>query len=158
VGSLTGSGRQSACHSSYRVENSTKSQQQTSIIGHLRMPRYATKGVTERCRLFWLTKSALLYEPKCGGRERGLQGLSPWVQLFTWSSDKLWRSNSIFNPHYVCRYLRVRPWPDSLVIELLQTFDSNAINMGLLSLDIPTGLKGIRDHSNSKGNRPVSIV
>ncbi len=28
-----------------------------------------------------------------GGR---LQGLSQWVQLYTWSPNKLWRSNSIF--------------------------------------------------------------
>jgi hypothetical protein len=27
----------------------------------------------------------------------GLQGLSQWVQLCTWSPNKLWRSNSIFN-------------------------------------------------------------
>ncbi len=26
-----------------------------------------TLGVTKRCRLSWLTNSALLYEPKCGG-------------------------------------------------------------------------------------------
>ncbi len=39
-----------------------------------------------------------LYEPKCGGGEScGLRGLSQWVQLWTWSPNKLWRSNSIFN-------------------------------------------------------------
>ncbi len=32
------------------------------------------KGVTKRCRLPWLTNSALVYEPKCGGG--GLRGLS----------------------------------------------------------------------------------
>ncbi len=26
-----------------------------------------TQGVTKRCRLSWLTNSALVYEPKCGG-------------------------------------------------------------------------------------------
>jgi hypothetical protein len=26
-----------------------------------------SRGVTKRCRLSWLTNSALLYEPKCGG-------------------------------------------------------------------------------------------
>ncbi len=26
------------------------------------------QGVTKRCRLSWLTNSALVYEPKCGGR------------------------------------------------------------------------------------------
>jgi hypothetical protein len=25
------------------------------------------RGVTKRCRLSWLTNSALVYEPKCGG-------------------------------------------------------------------------------------------
>ncbi len=33
---------------------------------------------------------------KCGGRGE-LWGLSQWVQLCTWSPNKLWRSNSIFN-------------------------------------------------------------
>ncbi len=57
------------------------------------------QGVTKRCRPSWLTNSALLYEPKCGGW--GLLGLSQWVQLCTWSPNKLWRSNSMFNlkPH-----------------------------------------------------------
>ncbi len=30
-------------------------------------------------------------------RGGGLRDLSQWVQLFTWSPNKLWRSNSIFN-------------------------------------------------------------
>jgi hypothetical protein len=33
--------------------------------------------------------------PKCGGV--GLRGLSQWVRLCTWSPNKIWRSNSIFN-------------------------------------------------------------
>ncbi len=28
-------------------------------------------GVTKRCRLSWLTKSAIEYEPRCGGRGKG---------------------------------------------------------------------------------------
>ncbi len=40
-------------------------------------------GVTKRCRLSWLTNSALVYEPKCGGSEGELRGLSRWVQLYT---------------------------------------------------------------------------
>jgi hypothetical protein len=28
---------------------------------------YANQGVTKRCRLSWLTNSALVHEPKCGG-------------------------------------------------------------------------------------------
>ncbi len=43
-------------------------------------------------------KNKNLHESKCGGREE-LRGLSQWgtVQLCTWSPNKLWRSNSIFN-------------------------------------------------------------
>jgi hypothetical protein len=29
-------------------------------------------GVTKRCRLSWLTKSAFVYEPKCGGEGEGV--------------------------------------------------------------------------------------
>ncbi len=54
-------------------------------------------GVIKRCRLSWLTNRALVYEPKAGGGGGGLRGLSQWVQLCTWSPNKLWRSNSIFN-------------------------------------------------------------
>jgi hypothetical protein len=57
--------------------------------------RIENRGVTKRCRLSWLTNSALVYKPKRGGRE--LWGLSQWVQLCAWNSNKLWRSNSIFN-------------------------------------------------------------
>jgi hypothetical protein len=32
----------------------------------------------------------------------GVRGLSQWVQLCTWSPNKLWRSNSIF---YLCLYV-----------------------------------------------------
>ncbi len=41
-------------------------------------PAYSTRGVTNRCRLSWLTNSALVYEPKCGGQ--GMRGLSQWVR------------------------------------------------------------------------------
>ncbi len=34
------------------------------------------RGVTKRCRLSWLTNSALVYEPKCGVR-RGVAGSQP---------------------------------------------------------------------------------
>ncbi len=40
------------------------------------------QGVTKRCRLSWLTNSALVYELKYGGRGEWL-GLSQWVQLYT---------------------------------------------------------------------------
>jgi hypothetical protein len=41
------------------------------------------QGVTKRCRLSCLTHA--------------WGGLSQWVQLCTWSPNKLWRSNYIFN-------------------------------------------------------------
>jgi hypothetical protein len=31
------------------------------------------QGVTKRCRLSWLTNSALVYEPKCGGMGGGAE-------------------------------------------------------------------------------------
>jgi hypothetical protein len=37
---------------------------------------YCSQGVTTRCRLSWLTNSALVYEPKCGGRGGGIAGVS----------------------------------------------------------------------------------
>ncbi len=54
---------------------------------------HSVQGVTKRCRLSWLTNRALVYEPKCGGGG-WLQGFCQWVQLCTWSPNKLWRSNS----------------------------------------------------------------
>ena len=56
------------------------------------------QGVTKRCRLSWLTNSALVYEPKCGGRG-GVCGASaqPMSTAVNRSPNKLWRSNSIFN-------------------------------------------------------------
>jgi hypothetical protein len=54
--------------------------------------RSSRQGVTKRCRLSWLTKSALLYEPKC--RVSSMQWV--YIQLHR-SPKKFWRSNSIFN-------------------------------------------------------------
>jgi hypothetical protein len=54
------------------------------------------QGVTKRCRLSWLTSSALVYEPKCGGRGR-VAGSQPMSTAVHRSPNKLWRSNSIFN-------------------------------------------------------------
>ncbi len=52
--------------------------------------------VAKRCRLPWLTNSALEYEPKCGGG--GCCGVSAnECSCAAWSPNKLWRSNSIFN-------------------------------------------------------------
>ncbi len=38
---------------------------------------------TKRCRPSWLTNSARIYEPKCGGETGWLWGLSQRVQLYT---------------------------------------------------------------------------
>ncbi len=65
--------------------------------------RELCQGVTKRCRLSWLTNSALVYEPKCGGKGGGVAG-SP---LCKWNKNKLWRSTSIFN--LCCVYFRPAP-------------------------------------------------
>ncbi len=53
------------------------------------------QGVTKRCRLSWLTNSALVYKPKCGWE--GVAGSRPMSTAvhMEWSLNKLWRSNSI---------------------------------------------------------------
>jgi hypothetical protein len=38
------------------------------MIGNNCFVRLKEQGVTKRCRLSWLTNSALVYRPKCGGR------------------------------------------------------------------------------------------
>jgi hypothetical protein len=55
----------------------------------------SSQGVTKRCRLSWLTNSALVYEPKCGGRGRVAES-QPMSTAVHRSPNKLWRSNSIF--------------------------------------------------------------
>jgi hypothetical protein len=57
--------------------------------------KVADQGVTKRCRLSWLTNSALAYEPKCRVREE-LQA-QPMSTVVYRSPNKLWRYNSIFN-------------------------------------------------------------
>jgi hypothetical protein len=56
---------------------------------------FSDQGVTKRCRLSWLTNSAIVYEPKCGGG--GCGGSQPMSTAVHRSPNKLWRSNSIFN-------------------------------------------------------------
>ncbi len=34
--------------------------------------------------------------------EGGMRGFSQWVQLYTWSPNKLWRSNSDLTPYLTC--------------------------------------------------------
>jgi hypothetical protein len=65
---------------------------------------WSKKGVTKRCRLSWLTNSALVYEPKCGGRG-GVAGSQPMSTAVHRSPNKLWRSSSIFNLWLWCRKL-----------------------------------------------------
>ncbi len=48
--------------------------------------------------LGWPKSPLYIWAPK--------RGLGQWVQLFTWSPNKLWRSNSIFN---LCVYLKGNP-------------------------------------------------
>ncbi len=70
------------------------------------------QAVTKRCRLSWLTKSALVYEPKCGGREvfagsqlctgtsKNLGDLAPYFTFRFWA-DCLPRTESLrINIHF----------------------------------------------------------
>jgi hypothetical protein len=72
-----------------------------NVVLHL-PSEYCPQGVTKRCRLSWLTNSALVCEPKWGVGGGGLRGLSQWLQLCKWSPNKLWRSNSILYLTYDC--------------------------------------------------------
>ncbi len=60
---------------------------------------YSSQRVTRRCRLSWLTNS-----PNAWGWGGGLRDLSQWIQLCTWSPNKLRRSNSIFNLWFKWNY------------------------------------------------------
>jgi hypothetical protein len=51
-----------------------------------------TKGVKKRCRLSWLTNSALVYEHKCGGGEGGVEGSQPMRTAVHRKPNKLWCS------------------------------------------------------------------
>jgi hypothetical protein len=52
------------------------------------------RGVTKRCRLSWLTNSALVYEPKCGGKGKKSQPRSTAVHR---SPNNHWKSDFIFS-------------------------------------------------------------
>jgi hypothetical protein len=55
------------------------------------------QGATNRCRLSWLTNSALVYEPKCGKGGGCCGVLTNKYEICTnctWCPNKLWRSNS----------------------------------------------------------------
>jgi hypothetical protein len=61
-----------------------------------------TQGVTKRCRLSWLTNSALVYEPKCRGWDCGVSANE--YSCAHGAPNKLWRSNPYLT--YVCTYLK----------------------------------------------------
>jgi hypothetical protein len=52
----------------------------------------AIQGVSKRCRLSWLTSSALVYKPKCGGWG-WVAGSQPMSTAVHRSPNKLWISN-----------------------------------------------------------------
>ncbi len=54
------------------------------------------QGLTKRCRLSWLTNSALVYEPKCGGGGE-LRGISQWVQLSNGNASETKANESFDN-------------------------------------------------------------
>jgi hypothetical protein len=72
-----------------------------NIIKYYIQYKIRHRGVTKKCRLSWLTNSAIVYEPKCGRMGWmgwGGGGVSANEQsLCAWSLNKLQRSNSIFN-------------------------------------------------------------
>ncbi len=54
---------------------------------------WGRQGATRGCRQSSWPIAPLVYEPKCGGRG----GLRDCAYHVTWSPNKLWRSNSMFN-------------------------------------------------------------
>jgi len=64
------------------------------------------QGVTKRCRLSWLTNTALVYEPKRGG----LRYLSLWVQLCSWAQINF----GDLTPRLNCRTVKQSPCPKFL--------------------------------------------
>jgi hypothetical protein len=63
----------------------------------------------QRCRLSWLTNSALVYEPKWGegGKGGGVAGSQSMSIAVHRSPNKLWRSNSILT--YAPLWFEYRP-------------------------------------------------
>ncbi len=60
-----------------RKKDQVRSAQNLFQISSFSIPYLLNQGVTKRCRLSWLTNSALLYEPKCGVRGGGVAGSRP---------------------------------------------------------------------------------
>ncbi len=76
--------------------------------GQIESDLHCKLGVTKRCRLSWLTNSALVYESKCRRRGGGVAGSQPMSTANYFMStavhmgaqinpNKLWSSNSVFN-------------------------------------------------------------
>jgi hypothetical protein len=65
-------------------------------VSHRTARKQSSQGVTKRCRLTWLTNSALVYEPNYRGWGV-VVGSQPMSTALHRSPNKLWGSNSIFN-------------------------------------------------------------
>jgi len=65
--------------------------------------------VTKRCRLSWLTHSALVYEPECRGKGAvaGVLANEYSCAQCKWSPNKLWRTKSILTTMYMYPLLRL---------------------------------------------------
>ncbi len=61
------------------------------------LSKSCTRGVTKRCRLSWLTNSALVYEPTCGGGGSCGVSVNGTHTAGHKNPNKLWRSNSILH-------------------------------------------------------------
>jgi hypothetical protein len=80
------------------------------------------QGVTRRCRLSWLTNSALVYESKCGGMGGGGEGGCvasaneySCARHVTWSPNKLFRDLSPFLTLGYCTKSASNAWTASLM-------------------------------------------
>ncbi len=72
------------------------------LLMHYILLFYCLAGGTKRCRLSWLTNSAVVNEPKCGGWGGGwVAGSQPMSTACTWSPNKLWRSTVQYNSMFI---------------------------------------------------------
>ncbi len=75
-----------------------------SVGGYRSQPRESQRDVVY---LGWPIAPSYM-SPNAGGGGGELRGLSQWVQPGTWSPNKLWRSNSIFDLCTVCSSFAVK--------------------------------------------------
>jgi hypothetical protein len=105
------------------------------------------QGVIKRCRLSWLTNSALVYESKCEGRGRCRVSADEYscAHHVTWSPNKLWSSNSIFNLWdnvLKSKYLNPGLWQVNLERHLLPHENvgvASLLEQGLQHVQLRTG-------------------